>query len=69
MAIVANLADGGMPIDPPLTTHNRTVADNPNGVTTPEFAGEIVYDSTNDCYWKAMGVGNAHWVMLTPAAP
>lgn len=66
MAIVPNLANEIVARDKPLTTHNRTVADNPNGATTPQFAGEIVYDSTNDAYWKAMGVGNAHWVLQTP---
>ena len=68
MAIVANGADDGAgAVDQPLTTANRDVSDNPNGVETPQFAGEIVYDQTSDCLWKATDPTNNNWVMLTPA--
>lgn len=65
MAIVANLARPGEAVDKPLTTHNRVTTADPNGALTPQFAGEIVLDTTNQCYWKAMGVVNNTWVALT----
>lgn len=62
MAIVANLADTQFPIDKPLTTHNRSNAGTPNGVLTPEFVGEIVFDSTNKVRWRAIGAANSEWI-------
>jgi len=67
MAIVANRAGHGV-IDKPLTTHNRTVTAEPNGVTTPQFAGEIVLDTANNMYWKAVTLLNTGWIALTPPA-
>lgn len=72
MAIVANLALNGAPnpggtnTDRPYDTHNRTNAGEPNGSILPQYAGEIILDTTNNAYWKAMGVANNTWVALTP---
>ena len=62
MTIVAN-KDGGHPaIDRPYCTYNRIVAAPPPGITTPEYAGEIVLDSAGAGLWKAEGTGNTSWV-------
>jgi hypothetical protein len=65
MAIVANLADPGGQVDKSYENYNRTNAGEPNASVTPEFAGEIILDTTNNVLWKALGVGNDTWVMLT----
>lgn len=65
MATVTNKGNPIEPIDPPLTTHNRTVAADPNGSTTPAFSGEIVFCTATESYWKAMSTDNAAWVQLT----
>jgi len=64
MAIVPNLANGQ--VDKSYCTHNRVSVVEPNGVLTPEYAGEIVLDTGGNAYWKAMGVANDTWVALTP---
>lgn len=64
MAIVADLS-GNSPTDEPWTTYNRTNAGEPNGSITPQYAGEIILDTTNNALWKAMGVANTTWVALT----
>lgn len=69
MAIVANKADGGTGgIDKPLTTHNRVTAADPNGALTPQFAGEIVLDTTNKKRWRAVNLANTSWVP-SPSQP
>jgi hypothetical protein len=65
MAIVADRS-GISPLDKSFVSHNRTNAGEPNAALTPQYAGEIVLDTTNNCYWKAMGVANNTWVALTP---
>lgn len=65
MARVANSA-GTTPTDKSFVHYNRTNAGEPNGSLTPEFAGEIVLDTTNNALWKAMGIANNTWVALTP---
>ena len=64
MAIVADLS-GNNEIDKPWTTYNRTNAGEPNGSITPQYAGEIILDTTNNALWKAMGIANTTWVALT----
>lgn len=64
MAIVADLS-GNSPTDKSFVSYNRVNAGEPNGTLTPEFAGEIVLDTTNNALWKAMGVLNNTWVALT----
>lgn len=63
MAIVANKA-GTTPIDPPLCTHNRSNAGEPNGALTPAFVGEIVLDTTNNRRWKARTLLNSGWTPI-----
>lgn len=65
MAIVANRA-GTTPLDKSFVHPNRTNAGEPNGSLTPEFGGEIVLDTTNNCLWKAITLSNTSWVALTP---
>ena len=64
MAIVANLA-GTTPRDVPWTTWNRRNAGEPNATIVPQYAGEIILDTTNNVLWKAMGITNDSWVALT----
>jgi hypothetical protein len=64
MAIVPDRA-GVTQLDKPWTTWNRKVTVEPNGVTVPEYAGEIVIDVTNNVLWKAMAPTNDCWVALT----
>lgn len=64
---MANVADksGANPTDKPWTSYNRANAGEPNGSVTPQYAGEIVLDTTNNALWKAMGKANDTWVTLT----
>jgi len=64
MAIVPDRA-GITQLDVPWTTWNRKIAAEPNGSVLPQYAGEIVIDTTNNVLWKAMGVTNDVWVALT----
>lgn len=71
MATVANL-DGGRVsgadrfVDSPLTKFNRENAGNPNGALTPQFVGEIIFDTTNDLRWRAADATNSNWYQLDP---
>lgn len=70
MAIVHNLANvGSLNPDPSFCTPNRVNAGEPNGTITPQFNGEIIEDTTNNCLWKAVypltGVTNTCWVAIT----
>lgn len=66
MAIVRNLADGyGGVVDKSFTSPNRSNTGEPNGALTPEFAGEIVLDTTNNRLWKAMNLSATSWIALT----
>lgn len=62
MAIVADLS-GNSPLDKSFCSYNRTNAGDPNGTLTPEYAGEIVLDTTNSLYWVAKDVANDTWVV------
>ena len=61
MATTVNLADPGSTTDAPLRTPNRSNNGTPKASLTPEFVGEIVYDSANDIYYQASGSTNADW--------
>jgi hypothetical protein len=66
MAIVKNKAEGPSAFtDQKFCSPNRTNAGEPNSSLTPEFGGEIVLDTTNNCLWKAIGITNTSWVALT----
>lgn len=65
MAIVENKALSDGITDQPWCSPNRNVTQEPNGVTTPEYAGEIVLDTAGNCLWKATGTANNSWVALT----
>lgn len=65
MAIVADLS-GNSPLDKSFCHPNRSNAGEPNGSLTPQYAGEVVLDTTNNALWKAILTTNTSWVMLTP---
>lgn len=65
MTITADLS-GNNPLDKSFDAYNRSNAGEPNGSVTPQYAGEIVLDTTNNALWEAVGTANNSWVMLTP---
>lgn len=66
MAIVRDLSNNN-PTDKSFNFQNRTNAGEPNVTPlTPQYAGEIVLDTTNNCLWKALSTTNNSWVALTP---
>lgn len=67
MPIVENKATPGVAADRPYCTYSRTTTLEPNAVLTPQFAGEIVLDTGDNCLWQAKGIANTTWVLLTPA--
>jgi len=56
---------GTSPLDKPWTTFNRKNAGEPNGILVPQYAGELVMDTTNNVLWKAMAPTSDCWVALT----
>ena len=74
MAIVPDLS-GNVPATPGSTSptdrdyaiasQNRTNAGNPNAVVTPLFVGEIVYDTTNNEYYRATTSANTTWTVIS----
>lgn len=66
MARVENLGNANEPVDGSYNHPNRENAGEPNGVLTPEYAGEIVLDTTNNCLWKAITPENNSWIAITP---
>jgi len=64
MAIVPDLS-GNNPLDKSYTYHNRVNAGTPNAVLTSEYAGEIVFDTTNKVRWKALNrLSNSSWIPI-----
>lgn len=61
MAIVADKASPGRALDKSFCTYNRSNAGTPNAVLTPQYAGEIVWDTTNKVRWIAVALTNADW--------
>lgn len=61
MARVADLS-GNNPTDKSYNMYNRENAGEPNGSLTPQYAGEIVLDTTNNQLWYAMDLTNDSWV-------
>lgn len=64
MAIVKNKAYSGAFTDPSFCSPNRTNAGSPAGTITPQYAGEIIMDTTNNVRWKAHGVGSNSWTPM-----
>ena len=64
MAIVADRASVGT-LDKSFVSHNRVVADNPNAAETPQYRGEIVYDSTTEGFWQAQSATAQVWASVT----
>lgn len=75
MAIVPDLSGnacaantlGGGPTDRDyaISAQNRTNAGTPNAVLTPLFVGEIVYDTTNNEYYRATTIANTTWAVVS----
>lgn len=63
---VAEDKSGNSLTDKPFDSPNRVVVGEPNGTTTPQYAGEIILDTTNNCLWKAVTTNISSWVALTP---
>lgn len=63
MAVTPDLS-GNNPTDVQWTTPNRNVTGTPNGVVTPLYAGEIVFDTVNIALWRAQSTTNTSWVGL-----
>lgn len=66
MAIVVNAARPSEAVDKSFVTWNRKNAGAPSTSLTPVFTGEIVLDTTNNTYWRAVGIANTDWVAVTP---
>lgn len=64
MAIVANAANEIAPADKSFCTPNRTNAGSPVSSVTPQYAGEIIMDTTNGVRWRAWGAANTNWYPL-----
>lgn len=69
MPITKNLANEAVARDKSFCVPNRTNGGEPNGSLTPEYAGELVLDTTNSTMWKAIGLTNTSWIMMTPPGP
>lgn len=73
MAFVADLSGNtprslvgpGPDRDYPLGSYNRINAGTPNAVLTPLFVGEIVYDTTNNEYYRATTIANTTWAIAS----
>lgn len=44
---------------------NRTNAGSPSGSLTPEYPGELVYDTTNSVFYKAIGTAATDWQQIS----
>lgn len=64
MAIVVNKARPGDAVDKSFCTFNRSMAGTPNAVLTPQYIGEIVWDTTNKVRWQAVAATSADWRSL-----
>lgn len=61
MAIVANKAIVAA-LDVPYCTPNRSGGADPNGVVTPQYAGELYLDTAGKKIWMANSLVNTSWV-------
>lgn len=62
MATVADLSGNGVRTDGAYTKANRTNAGSPAGSLTPQYAGELVYDTTNAVMFRGTNTAaNTSW--------
>lgn len=47
--------------DQKLEHPNRTNSGSPQGSLAPQYAGEIVHDTTNNDIYRAYGLSNSDW--------
>lgn len=70
MAIVQDDANPGIAADKSFCSPNRTNAGSPSGSLIPQYAGEIVLDTTNGIRWRASGTANTDWHTIdAPVTP
>lgn len=55
-------------VDRAYASVNRVNAGTPIGSLTPQFVNELVQDTTNRVLFRATGVTNNDWVVVTPRA-
>lgn len=67
MAIVPDKS-GNSPTDKKFSDYNRTNAGTPVGAVTPQYANELVLDTTNRQLWRAIGTTSNDWSLVTPKA-
>ena len=63
MATVIDKA-GISPLDKKYSTPNRQNAGTPVGSLTPLYPNELVLDTTNGLYYKAIGKTNNDWQLV-----
>ena len=69
MAVVRDLS-GNNPFGATFTDKayekpNRTGSATPIGSVTPDYAGELYYDSTNKVLYRAYDSANTEWLVIT----
>lgn len=72
MATVLDSSGNGVvtDVDRKLTRATRTNAGTPVGSLTPTFAGEIVFDTTNNVYYRGIDVaGTSSWATFNYEGP
>jgi hypothetical protein len=52
------------PLDKKYAHPNRTNAGSPIGALVPLYANEMVFDTTNFRYYKAIGLTNNDWLYV-----
>lgn len=53
-------------LDKKYSHPNRVNAGTPIGSVVPLYANELVFDSTNTKYYKAIGKTNNDWLLVNP---
>ena len=43
-------------------------ADNPTGLVTPQFIGQLYHNTTDDTYWRSTGLTSADWTAISGGA-
>lgn len=62
MATVVDKGRPTAPTDKKLSSPNRRNAGSPVGSVTPLYAGEIIFDTTDNKLWRAEGITSGDWL-------